>query len=251
MQFAPPREKLKLDDNEVRYYTRQVERVRIASIEKEPFLADNGFRMKIVIANYHRGQWIDTAGTDGKVLVVNPNWYMMKTVGGQVTVFAHELFHAALGHNLRRGKRNPKLWNVACDHEVNNLLVASGKYELPSGQLGDTWVCDPKYAGWACERIYADLKKNLDDQPKPPPTQPPPPGGDEPGWEECEDDGEEDEPKEPDNEGSEDSDEEDEEADGGKSDAEECVLFLKQQGILTTFNKNVGVFTTSHFKKLL
>ena len=28
-------------------------------------------------------------------------------------------------------------------------------------------------------------------------------------------------------------------------------LFLKQKGILTTFKKNVGVFTTTHFKKLI
>jgi predicted metal-dependent peptidase len=178
MQFAPHKHKLELTDNEVRYYTQQVEKVRISSVEKEPFLADNGFRMQIIIANYHRGTWVDTAATDGKVLIVNPNWYMMKTTGGKITVFAHELFHAALGHNLRRGKRNPMLWNIACDHEVNNLIVASGKYEIPKD-----WVCDPIYAGWVCERIYADLKKKLDDQPPPPK---PPPGGNGEGQERIE-----------------------------------------------------------------
>ena len=215
MQPMPQPEKLVFSDIETRYYTRQVEKVRISSIEKEPFLADNGFRMKIHIGNHYRGQWINTAGTDGKVLVVNPHWYMARTTGGQITVFAHELFHAALGHNLRRGKRNHKLWNIAADHEVNNLILASGKYEIP-----DDWVCDTKYAGWSVERIYADLVKNLGPPPpRPPKGQKPPPGGEQ-GEEVIEvedgDDGEEDEQEESDDEGSEDTDEENEEAGGGE-----------------------------------
>ena len=153
--------RLELEVAEVNYYVRQVERVRVASIEREPFLATFGFEMEIQIDNMWGGRPVPTCATDGKILMVNPHWYMSRTTGGRVTVFAHELFHAALGHSLRRGRRDPEIWNYACDYEANNLIVASGKYELPTGQPGDTWCHDLKYKGWVAERIYDDLVKDL------------------------------------------------------------------------------------------
>jgi predicted metal-dependent peptidase len=156
---------LKLEIAEVNYYVKQVERVRIASIEREPFLATFGFEMEIVITNYYWGREVPTCATDGKTFACNPTWYMQRTVGGRITVFAHELFHAALGHCLRRMGRDPDWWNVACDHEVNNLIVASGKYEIPSGQPGDSWCYDAKYRGWVAERIFDDLVKDLNQAP--------------------------------------------------------------------------------------
>jgi predicted metal-dependent peptidase len=153
--------RLVLEPAEVRYYTRQVEAVRISSIEREPFLATFGFEMEILITNFHWGMPVHTCATDGKVLAVNPTWYMARTTGGRITVFAHELFHAALGHCLRRMGRDPDWWNAACDHEANNLIVSSGKYEIPTGEVGDTWVCDLKYRGWVAERIYDDLVKDM------------------------------------------------------------------------------------------
>lgn len=154
--------RLELEVAEVNYYVKQVEHVRISSIEREPFLATFGFEMEIVIDNMWGGMPVNTCATDGKTLMVNPTWYMSRTIGGRVTVFAHELFHAALGHSLRRGRRDPKIWNAACDYEVNNLIVESGKYEIPSGKPGDTWCHDLKYRGWVAERIYDDLVKNMD-----------------------------------------------------------------------------------------
>jgi predicted metal-dependent peptidase len=151
-----------IDEAVARYWKKEVGKVRITSIEREPFLAGFGFKMEIIVCNHYRGQDIRTAGTDGKVLLVNPVWYKAWTVGKKITVFAHELYHAALGHNLRRGKRDAKLWNKACDHEVNNMLVDSGKYEVDFKE--EDWVCDRKYRGIVAERIYDDMLDELEDE---------------------------------------------------------------------------------------
>jgi predicted metal-dependent peptidase len=217
MQMAPAMEVLRLTQHEINFYINKIEKVRMNAVEKEPFLADHGFGMNLIVANNYKGTWVKTAATDGKVAIFNPTWYFNRALGLQITVFAHELFHAALGHNLRRGKRNPMLWNIACDHEVNNILVESGKYEIP-----DDWVCDVAYAGWSCERIYADLKKKLDDNPPPPPEksdQPPPPGG-EPVYEEENDDDEASEEEESNDEGEEGTGSDDAEDGGGDPDEE-------------------------------
>jgi hypothetical protein len=44
-----------------------------------------------------------------------------------------------------------EVWNIACDHNVNNKLLAAGFEPL------DNWYCDPKYAGKSPEWIYSRL----------------------------------------------------------------------------------------------
>jgi predicted metal-dependent peptidase len=56
--------------------------------------------------------------------------------------------HIANGHNLRRGSRDPHLWNVACDYAINPLIL-KGKMILPAGGLNN-----PAYAGMSAEEIY-------------------------------------------------------------------------------------------------
>ena len=38
--------------------------------------------------------------------------------------------------HLRRGKRNPKKWNIACDLAINPIIERHG-FELPEGSLND------------------------------------------------------------------------------------------------------------------
>ena len=65
----PMRERLKLEVHEARHYVAQVERVRITSVEKEPFLATHGFEMNLIIDNWFMGQWVDTCATDGVSMI--------------------------------------------------------------------------------------------------------------------------------------------------------------------------------------
>ncbi len=66
---------------------------------------------------------------------------------------AHEVLHCALGHQCRRGGRDPELWNRAADFAINPLLIANG-FTLPAGAL-----IDPAFENLSAEEIYARLLK--------------------------------------------------------------------------------------------
>jgi predicted metal-dependent peptidase len=63
-------------------------------------------------------------------------------------VLAHEVMHVVLKHTTRRGERDPKKWNVACDYAVNPILKKEG-FVLPEGALFDI-----QYENMAAEKIY-------------------------------------------------------------------------------------------------
>jgi len=67
---------------------------------------------------------------------------------------AHEVLHVANLHGMRRGTRDPFLWNVACDFAINPIVLDAG-YKLPKGALVDN-----KYRGMSAEAIYEDILKN-------------------------------------------------------------------------------------------
>ena len=68
-------------------------------------------------------QSVQTAATDGKAILYNPDYLGPMTDNELVFVVAHEVFHGMLFHNHRRGDRNPTKWNYAVDYVVNYLLV--------------------------------------------------------------------------------------------------------------------------------
>ena len=69
-------------------------------------------------------------------------------------VLAHELLHAILQHPARRKTRTPWLWNIACDHAVNKMLLDFG-FALPEGALIAPRECD----GMNAEAIYDFLMR--------------------------------------------------------------------------------------------
>lgn len=74
---------------------------------------------------------IETAATDGRVLVVNPDWFNSLPKSQQVGVVAHEVMHPAMQHHVRRGDRDLAKWNIAADAAINHILKDAG-YDLPS-----------------------------------------------------------------------------------------------------------------------
>lgn len=69
---------------------------------------------------------IKTAQTNGRYVGWNPDFFMKLSKETRATVLVHELWHPALLHGLRRGGRDPKVWNWACDIRINNDLEAAG-----------------------------------------------------------------------------------------------------------------------------
>ncbi len=71
-------------------------------------------------------------------------------------VLAHEYLHAALCHEARLGKRDPELWNVACDYVINQWLRDMEVGSMPEGLL-----YDPVLQGLSAESVYDLLAANL------------------------------------------------------------------------------------------
>ena len=71
-------------------------------------------------------------------------------------ILAHEYLHAALCHEARCGKRDPELWNVACDYVINQWLRDMEVGSMPEGLL-----FDPELKGLSAESVYDLLAANL------------------------------------------------------------------------------------------
>jgi predicted metal-dependent peptidase len=69
-------------------------------------------------------------------------------------VIAHEILHCVFDHLGRREGRDPKLYNIAADYIVNNLLVRDRIGEKPS--FIDCFQ-DFKYDKWTSEEVYDDI----------------------------------------------------------------------------------------------
>lgn len=78
---------------------------------------------------------VPTAATDGRDLFFNVAFWNSLTPAQRLGLLAHEVLHAALLHVVRRGPRDPLLWNIAADIVVNGIILSQPGFELPAGHL--------------------------------------------------------------------------------------------------------------------
>lgn len=95
---------------------------------------------------------IETYNVNGTRIAYNPAAVEKHTDAELAGIIAHEVLHCALLHPYRRGHRDPKLWNRACDFAINPDVIRSG-LKLPADVL-----IDPQYDGLSAEVIYSKLK---------------------------------------------------------------------------------------------
>lgn len=72
-------------------------------------------------------------------------------------VIAHETMHIALLHLKRKGSREAKIWNVASDEAINNLL----KHEM---RIWSKAFCSNQFEEKSAEEIYDDLLEDVNVQ---------------------------------------------------------------------------------------
>jgi predicted metal-dependent peptidase len=133
-----------------------LDRIKIARIGlllRHPFFGNMATRLRIEAAD----DWCPTAATDGRHLYFNTQFFNAMNNKEIEFVIAHEILHCVYDHFSRRESRDPKLYNIAADYIVNNLLVEDRIGTKP--KLIDCFQ-DFKYKGWTSEEVYDELFKN-------------------------------------------------------------------------------------------
>ncbi len=106
-----------------------------------------------VIANldFQECKDIETAGTDGKELLYNPEFFKKLSEEKQIFLFAHEVCHVAFKHILRSEGKDKKIWNIATDSVINALLKQDGLSIIEGG------VDIPEAINYDAEEMYNKL----------------------------------------------------------------------------------------------
>ena len=105
--------------------------------------------------------WCPTAATDGRNFYYNSEFVVSLPLRQLEFLVGHEVLHAVYDHCGRRIDRDAKVWNIAADYCVNSDLLEQ--------RVGDRITVVPilfahKYVNWACEKVYADLIENSDEE---------------------------------------------------------------------------------------
>ena len=101
-----------------------------------------------------------TAVTDGETILYSPKYIDELELQKCVGLNAHEIMHCAMGHFWRGEGKEDYKWNIACDYEINGILLKEN-FELPNGAL-----YNPAYDGLSAEQIYHLLPETPQDKRK-------------------------------------------------------------------------------------
>lgn len=111
-----------------------------------PFFGTLALRLKLV-----QDPKIDSASCDGITMRYSPSFVDKLSLQEVQGLLAHEVLHPAFLHHTRRGNRDVRKWNIACDHVINNVLKKAG-FQLPKGTYADQ-----QYDGMSAEHVYSIL----------------------------------------------------------------------------------------------
>lgn len=118
----------------------------------QPFFGALLMRLKMVEDPSCKTMW-----TDSKSIGYNPAFVDELSVHEVQGVLCHEVLHVANGHCWRRGARDHKRWNEACDYAINPIVIEA-RMLLPKGGL-----LNDQYKGMSCEQVYSSLLEDNQD----------------------------------------------------------------------------------------
>ena len=103
---------------------------------------------------------IKTACTDGKNIYYSPKFFAKLSDEEKIFVYAHEVMHVAFNHIMRSKGRQHKLWNIATDSVINQILKEEG---LPLVKGG---VNIAEALNKSAEEMYEKLLKEREEKRK-------------------------------------------------------------------------------------
>jgi len=121
-----------------------------------PFLGALVLRMPL-----RRGKpgWCRSVATDARAIYFNADYIAALDLEQTKFVLAHAALHCALSHFHRRGHRDRRRWDVACDYAINPLLIGDGLKPPPGALVLDS------FAGMTAEEIYPLIRDDTEDRP--------------------------------------------------------------------------------------
>ena len=128
---------------------REMTTLRAKLIIDRPFTAALAMNLELTAIVDSR---LQTAATDGEKIFFNACFMQTLNKEEKMFVLAHEVWHCAASHLIRRFDRDMTLWNYAADHEINSLLREDG-FKIPAQA-----VFFKKMKGKNAEAVYDWLK---------------------------------------------------------------------------------------------
>jgi predicted metal-dependent peptidase len=98
-------------------------KARKSLLNIQPFIGTIAMSLNIRPVRDNR---VDTAMTDGQNIYFDIDFLSRLTDDERVFIIAHEVWHNVMCHFIRTENRDRKLFNIATDIEVNELLASEG-----------------------------------------------------------------------------------------------------------------------------
>lgn len=106
--------------------------------------------MRLELQADHRLQ--TRLSTNGTTIHYNPEIISASRPEKILASLAEAVVHCVSGHHVRRGHRDEKLWNIACDQAILPELIQAG--------FAVDGTPDPRFAGMGAERIYTMMEQD-------------------------------------------------------------------------------------------
>ena len=116
-------------------------------IERHPFIGSLALRLELIPTSDSR---MNSATTDGTHIFANTKYFSALSEDERMAIIAHEVWHCAMKHFLRRGDRELNRFNYACDIETDLILLKDG-FTIDILPYDKEWV--GQCAEWIYERV--------------------------------------------------------------------------------------------------
>ena len=130
--------------------------VRQKLLVRQPFIGGMAMKMNLIPVRDKRCR---TACTDDNNIFFDLDFFSKLSLSEVMFVMAHEIWHVIMLHLVRLQSRDPDLFNIATDKEVNRIISedSSGDMTPPKDVLFPTQA----EQGLSAEEIYERLIQNM------------------------------------------------------------------------------------------
>ena len=137
----------------------RITKSRVRLLLGKPFFGQLATRMKLIEAPD-----MPTAATDGRNFFFNREFINRLDDEELDFLVGHEVLHMVFDHVEARGDREPMIYNMACDYNINMTLVEQnvGKIIGEDKLNGGKPCLDWKYRGMNSYEIYDDIYENAE-----------------------------------------------------------------------------------------